>query len=165
MDATIRRLTESEAPDLAVFAAACFRESFQDHFPAADMERLCTVAFALPVMERLIRDGTWVAGNWLGYAALGELPCPLAELAPPCTELARLYVPRRWQGQGVADGLMGQFLAEARDRGSRSVWLQAYRGNPRALAFYGRWHFAAFHPFDLVCEGLTLPHVLLGRAL
>jgi len=165
MAPAIHRLEQADTPTLAAFAEACFREAYAGHFAAAHLDALCAAAFALSVMERLVLDGVWVARDWQGYAALGQLPCPLPSLAAPSIELARLYVPRCGQGKGIADSLMGRFLAEAEARGGRSVWLQAFRDNPRALAFYRRWGFTDFGPFDLLWEGISLPHRLLGRNL
>jgi len=161
----VRRLELSETPALAAFAEACFREAFLPHFGAGALEVLCPLVFATNVMEQLIRNGAWVAGDWQGYVALGTTPCPVPELPSPVVELARLYVPLPWQGQGVANALMETSLAEARQRGGRSAWLQAYAGNPRALAFYRRWGFRDFGPFTVACQGLELPHRALGRDL
>jgi GNAT superfamily N-acetyltransferase len=165
MATTIRRLVPAEAPALAAFGEACFREAFGTHFDAAAMHALCGAAFALPVLERLIGNGAWVAGDWQGYLALGEVPCPIPGLESPTVELARLYVPGVWQGTGIADRLMERFLSEIADRRGRSLWLQAYAGNPRALAFYRRWRCLDYGPYPLLCEGLVLPHRLLGRNL
>jgi GNAT superfamily N-acetyltransferase len=168
MEAIVRRLDLQEAPALAHFAEACFREAFCSHFESAAMDRLCANAFAQPVLERLLTDGVWLAQSgqdWQGYVALGAIPCPIPELARPVIELARLYVPERWQGKGVADRLMERFLAEAAARGGRSVWLQAYENNPRALAFYRRWGFIDHGPYPVLFEGIMLPHRMLGRCL
>ena len=160
----IRRLEPAEAGELARFGEACFREAFLPHFGAQGLDRLCPVVFAEAVMAELIRNGAWVAGDWQGYLALGATPCP-ASLEPPALELARLYVPACWQGQGVADALMDTFLAEVRSRRGRSAWLLAHAGSPRALAFYRRRGFAHLGPLMIACEGLELPHVILGRGL
>ena len=165
MDTTIRRLVVAEATALASFAEFCFREAFATHFEAGSMGALCTAAFARPVMEKLLLDGVWLAGDWLGYIALGAVPCPIPELAGPSMELARLYVPRSSQGMGIADQLMGQFLIEVAERQGRSIWLQAYEGSPRALAFYRRWRCLDFGPYVVTWQGLALPHRLLGRNL
>ncbi|HWQ10081.1 MAG TPA: GNAT family N-acetyltransferase [Holophaga sp.] len=161
----VRRVAPDEVPALAAFGAACFREAYGGHFAAADLARLCAAAFSLPVMERLVRDGTWVAGDWQGYVALGQVACPIPGLAEPTLELARLYVAGTWQGRGVADRLMARFIQEARARGGRSVWLQAFAGSPRALAFYRRWGFEDHGPYVLAVEGLVLPHRMLGMNL
>lgn len=161
----VRRLAQEETRALAIFAEACFREAYGAHFAAADLERLCTAVFALPVMARLVHDGAWVAGAWQGYAALGQVPCPIPGLGEPTLELARLYVARAWQGKGVADRLMERFMQEAAARGAGSVWLQVFAESPRARAFYRRWGFTDHGPYVLTWEGLTLPHRMLGRNL
>lgn len=165
MDPPIRRLAAAEAPALAALGEACFREAYGEHFSPVDMDTLCAAVFAPPVMDRLLAAGVWVAGDWQGYIALGETPCPIPGLASPTVELARLYVRRCWQGKGVADRLMERFLEEVTRLGSRGVWLQAFAGNPRALAFYRRWGFRDLGACAVVCEGIALPHRTMGRDL
>jgi GNAT superfamily N-acetyltransferase len=165
MNTTVRRLEAVEASALAAFGASCFQEAYADQFGSAAMSTLCAAAFAPAVMEKLILDCVWLAGDWQGYIALGEVPCPIPELTSPTLELARLYVARCWQGKGIADLLMERFLLEVTARHGRSIWLQAFEGNPRALAFYRRWGFTDFGPYDLTCEGILLPHRQLGRNL
>lgn len=164
----IRPLLPIEAPVLATFAEDCFREAFGGAFPPGAMDRLCGCVFEVRIMERLIERGAWVAladGDWSGYVALGDTPCPIDGLPEPTAELARLYVRRDHHGDGTADRLMERFLEEARLRGCRSVWLQAYEGSPRALSFYRRWSFVDFGPYIVTCEGVALPHRALGRDL
>jgi diamine N-acetyltransferase len=168
METTIRRLEFQEIPRLTRFAEGCFREAFGSHFEASAFDRLCATVFAQPVYEGLCRSGVWFASfqdEWQGYVALGEEPCPIPELPPPVIELARLYVPARWQGTGVADALMDRFLAESSKRNGRSIWLEAYDRNPRALAFYRRWGFQGYDLYELECEGLILPHRAMGRSI
>lgn len=168
MDPGIRRVCQGEATTFGIFAEACFREAFRNHFPQEPLDALCRAAFAEPLLAQLIADGTWVATEgdaWHGYVSLGSITCPSSDLPSPILELARLYVPVPWQGRGVADRLMTHFLREAADRGGRSVWIQAYAGNPRALAFYRRWGFRTLGTFDLAFEALHLPHRALGLVL
>ena len=168
MSIEIRRAETTEIAGLASFAETCFREAFAADFPPVAMDRLCAQVFALPIVAALIGRGVWLAAGkegWRGYIALGDVRCPIPELTHPVAELARLYVPRRWQGQGVADALMERFFTETGHRGAHGIWLQAYERNPRALAFYRRWGFQDFGPFDLECEGILLPHRALGRNL
>jgi GNAT superfamily N-acetyltransferase len=155
----------NDAASLSSFAEACFREAYTGDFVPASLEALCRVAFTETVIAGLIRNGAWVAGDWQGYVARGETPCPISGLAKPIGELARLYVPRRWQGTGVADRLMAIFLSDAEDRGDRSLWLQAHANSPRALAFYRRWGFDDYGFLAITCEGVLLPHRALGRRL
>jgi GNAT superfamily N-acetyltransferase len=165
MTITIRRAEPSEAHALGQFAEACFRESFGYLFPEEALDLLCSKAFATPVMDGLVGKGAWVAQGeegWRGYAALSTDPCPAPGLPEPHLELSRLYVPAPWMGQGVSDALMAAFMDEARRRGAKGVWLEAFEGNPRALGFYRRWGFKDLGPCMLVREGLHLPHRILG---
>lgn len=168
MSIAIRPLSPSEAPSLAAFAEACFREAFGAAFPSEALDRLCGRVFEASVMETLIAQGVWLAEEdsvWVGYVALGSTPCPLPGLAEPHAELARLYVPRSHQGTGAADRLMDRFLEELRLRGVHSVWLQASADSPRALAFYRRRGFEDFGAYVVICEDIALPHRALGRNL
>ncbi|BDU76522.1 GNAT family N-acetyltransferase [Mesoterricola sediminis] len=165
MDVAVRRAEAGEARELGLFAEACFREAFGYLFPEDALDLVCARAFAGPLMEELVRDAAWIAegeGGWRGYAALAARPCPAPGLPGPQAELSRLYVTAPWQGRGVSGALMTAVLAEARRRGCRSVWLEAFEGNPRALRFYGRWGFHDLGGSIKDREGIHLPHRILG---
>ena len=168
MDIAVRPAAATEAKVLALFSEACFRETFGYLFPDEAMDQLCARAFTPAALAALIAEGAWVAEGpegWLGYAALSTAPCPLPGLPSPQLELRRLYVAARWHGLGISGPLMEAFLAEARARGARAVWLEAFKGNPRALGFYRRWGFQDLGGEDRVPPGLRLPHRTLGLVL
>ena len=168
MHSTVRKADPHEAKALAAFSGACFREAFGYLFPDEALDLLCSRAFTETALGALIAKGAWVAEGpegWRGYAALSPDPCPVPGLPEPHLELARLYVATPWHGQGVSGALMTAFLEEARQRGIRGVWLEAFEGNPRALGFYRRWGFQDLGGQVLVREGVHLPHRVLGLAL
>lgn len=168
MDIPVRRVDPGEAKDLAAFSEALFRETFGYLFPEEAMDHLCARAFTPAALGILIGQGAWVAeggGGWSGYAALSTDPCPVPGLPEPSLELARLYVARQWHGHGVSGALMAAFQEEARRRGARGLWLEAFEGNPRALGFYRRWGFHDLGGKVEVKEGVHLPHRILGLAL
>lgn len=168
MPVTIRKVEAAEAPALAQFAETCFRETFAYLFPEEAMDALCLRAFTPGILGALIEQGAWVAQageGWRGYLALSQDPCPVAGLPEPHLELSRLYVTTPWHGTGVSDALMATLLAEARRRGTRAVWLEAFQGNPRALRFYTRWGFQDLGGRDALREGLRLPHRILATDL
>lgn len=171
MAITVRKVAPTETKALAMFAEACFRQSFGYLFPDEALDSLCARAFAPALLEALIAQGAWVAEaaegseGWRGYAALSLDPCPVPGLAEPHLELSRLYVDATWQGQGISDALMEAFMAEARQRQARAVWLEAFEGNPRALHFYARWGFQDLGGRDSLREGLRLPHRILATQL
>jgi diamine N-acetyltransferase len=56
-------------------------------------------------------------------------------------EIARFYVDRRWQGQGLAQALMQAVIEEAKTRQMETIWLGVWERNERAIAFYRKCGF------------------------
>jgi ribosomal protein S18 acetylase RimI-like enzyme len=91
---------------------------------------------------RLAEEG----GRAAGYVKLG--PTSLPHVAPgPAIELRQFYLLPDWQGRGVATGLMGWALEEARARGAADLYLSVYVDNHRARRFYERYGFATVGPY------------------
>lgn len=82
-----------------------------------------------------------VAGAPAGYAKLQEGAPPECISDPQAIELSRLYVEPQHLGSGVGPALMQGCLAEARQRGHRTVYLGVWEHNHRAQAFYRKWGF------------------------
>ena len=64
-------------------------------------------------------------------------------------ELYRLYVDGDEKGKGVADALMLEVLAWAKESGAEKMWLSVWENNQRAQRFYRRYGFvhAGEHKF------------------
>ena len=56
-------------------------------------------------------------------------------------EIYRFYVDATAHGTGVAQRLMSEALAAARDLGGTHAWLGVWERNPRAIAFYFKCGF------------------------
>jgi GNAT superfamily N-acetyltransferase len=56
----------------------------------------------------------------------------------PAAELRRLYMQERFTGRGIGRDLLRHAEKAAAARGADTLWLTAWTGNPRALAFYPR---------------------------
>jgi ribosomal protein S18 acetylase RimI-like enzyme len=87
-----------------------------------------------------------VAGEVAGYAMLvvGEPTDPDVSAAVslrPTAELSKLYVRENHHGAGVAPALVAAAVAEATERGARSVWLGVNQQNVRANRFYEKQGF------------------------
>ena len=78
------------------------------------------------------------AGHLIGFAELTIGATHLCAGPGATVELGRLYVQRAFAGKGVGTMLLARSEALARARGARSLWLTAWVGNRRALAFYAR---------------------------
>jgi ribosomal protein S18 acetylase RimI-like enzyme len=74
-------------------------------------------------------------GHMIGFAQMtGRRDHAMVPWSAP-TELNRLYIQRPFFGQGVGSALLAQAEAAARTDGA-AMWLTAWSGNARALAFY-----------------------------
>lgn len=108
-------------PDLA-------REALRDYGVEAFLPRLREPQRRFLLAER--------AGALLGFAELS-----LSDEATPAgdargAELVRLYVQPAAQGSGLGRQLIRAAEALAAEAGLQAVWLTAWDGNHRALAFY-----------------------------
>jgi diamine N-acetyltransferase len=78
------------------------------------------------------------AGHLIGFAELA-IGATHERAGPDATvELGRLYVQRAFAGKGVGTMLLGRSEELARARSAGALWLTAWVGNRRALAFYAR---------------------------
>jgi len=152
----LRRARPDEATALARFAADAFTTTYAPHSRAEDVAayvdaRLTTAAFAADLTDPaqttfLAVDGAAI----VGYAQLrrggGPWPPDVRWTSAPrtaaCAELARLYVAPAAHGSGLAARLLDATCAAARAGGARVLWLCAWQGNARALAFYRKHGFA-----------------------
>jgi diamine N-acetyltransferase len=115
-----------------------------EHFSTAAIEALLhepAVRFVLA--ER--------AGHLVGFAQL-DLAEQQPLVAAPAVELQRLFVQRRFHGQGIGRALVAACVAHARRHGARALWLTAWVGNHHAQAWYRRQGWQARGSTDYVFE-------------
>lgn len=116
--------------DLALF--------LEKHRPERWAGELADPRFAIRVGE--------AEGGLAAYAKLGPPSLPLEPRGAPI-ELRQFYVLRPWHGGGAAAELMAWVLAEARRRGTDSVYLSVFKDNRRARRFYDRYGFQFVKPY------------------
>lgn len=106
-------------------------QEVQEHFtPAAVAATLIQPGVFVMLAER--------AGHLIAFAQvrLGVDNPQLA--ADEGAELERLYVQARFAGKGIGRQLLARSEQLASEHGARALWLTAWVGNTRALAFYAR---------------------------
>ena len=152
----IRIAVESDASDLAAFAARTFEETFAPHNRPEDMRAHLTKAFGIaqqtqellnPDMVTLLvfHDAVLVA-----FAQVKRQGPPPGIDADAPIELHRFYVDRTAHGKGVAQQLMCAVHAAAREFGGQALWLGVWEHNPRAIAFYRKVGFVDRGSHDFV---------------
>lgn len=167
----VRRAGPGDAAALAVLGPATFHEAFGNVFPPAFIDERMAVIYGFGRLREDLADPrqSWflaeAAGAAMGFISLAESPVPgcVVEAAP--LELSRLYVREAWQGRGPAFGLMDAAMEEAQRRRARTLWLQAWELNLKALAFYRAHGFREAGRTHVAFGGESLPHLILTRRL
>ena len=105
------------------------------------------------------------AGNLVGFAQVGHGVAHEQLADPTAAELYRLYVQEPFTGRGVGRELLRQAERVAAARGAGTLWLTAWVGNARALAFYPRQGYV--HAGDTIYSfgGNDFANKLFARAL
>jgi diamine N-acetyltransferase len=140
---TLRPAGPADAPAIAALAIQVFcdtyatdgltpalgAEAFDEYAPARFAERLADRQLAFVLALR--GDGL------VGFAELRVRATPVPpDAATSGCELVRLYVQPQAQGQGLGRRLLDAATALAAGAGAPLLWLAAWAGNTRALAFY-----------------------------
>jgi len=79
--------------------------------------------------------------------------------------LRRLYVQERFTGHGIGKRLLLEAERFTASRGASLLWLTAWVGNPRALAFYPRQGYAEMGRTAYVFEAESYENRLFGKPL
>jgi len=137
--------------------AAIAREAQQELSVAAFVQQ-----FAAPGVRVLLaeRRGFLVAFASVAFGASHSL-LPKA----PAAELTRLYVQSPFIRQGIGALLLRHVEALARAAGASTLWLTAWVGNARALAFYASQGFAELGSTDHEFENERFENSLFAKAL
>jgi len=144
---TIRRAVASDAVVVAELAARTFKDWFSADNRAEDMELHVARSYGEAQQRREIEDRDVVTllaeadGRAIAFAQVRRGPAPACVEGEAPVEIARFYVDRSFHGQGIAQALMREALAAARDLGGVTVWLGVWERNPRAIAFYAKSGF------------------------
>ena len=138
---TFRPAAPEDARVLSVLAMQVFLDTYAtDGIDAALAAEVSTVYTSEVFRGRLADPAVELHLAVQGAHAVGFVDidhtsaCPLAGIHG--AEVFRLYVQRPFQGRGVGRALMALAGQSVRRRGGNAVWLTAWVGNARALAFY-----------------------------
>lgn len=140
-----RDATRADAGAIAEFASRTFCDTFAHLYPPEDLSTFLAKKYGEEIQTREIET----PGNRyrlalrddrvIGYCMMGGLDIEVD--APGALELHRLYVDKDAKGSGVAQELMRDCLAWAREKGATGLYLSVWEENARAQAFYKRHGF------------------------
>jgi diamine N-acetyltransferase len=105
------------------------------------------------------------AGHLVAFAELARGPAPVPVAAEGAVELKRLYVQEGFTGRGVGTALLGHAETLAAKQGAARLWLTAWIGNARALAFYARRGYRELGSTMYVLQGEQHENRVLSREL
>ncbi len=167
----VRRATPADLARYGAISRRTFRDTYRASHDAAALERHVQASFADDVLAADLASAERVVlaverdDEWMGYAllAVGAAPAEVAGQRP--IEMARFYIERAWQGQGVAAALMTQALELATGAGHDVAWLAVWEQNSRARRFYLRQGFAAVGRATYAFDGQLESDLVLSRAL
>lgn len=171
-DVTIRRAGPGDETALALVGAASFLESYAGIVDGQALIRHCQEHHTPAVYAAALADPAQAL--WLAEMAPGAAPVGYLHLSPPGlpvptgpldVEVKRIYVLSRLHAAGLGKRLMDTAITHARERGHANLVLGVYKGNTRALAFYGRAGFEALGEREFDVGGRVYCDWVMGRAL
>ena len=160
---TIRRGKADDAELLAELGARTFSETFAADNTPADMAAYLASSFSPAQQATELADPLCL----FQIAEINEVAVGYAMLRSGCAldsvtgdkpiELVRLYVSRESLARGVGAALMQACIAEAKQRGYKTLWLGVWEHNDRAHTFYRKFGFyeVGTHVFQLGGDAQT----------
>jgi ribosomal protein S18 acetylase RimI-like enzyme len=147
-DLRFRLATPADAAALGEFMTRNFLAAYGHCSSAENVRRAVGEHYGEAAQRRQIEDGrrcnliVTAAERWAGHAQLHiGAEAPAAARPLPAVELARFYVDTAFHGRGVAQAMMAQVKAAARERGGASLWLSVWQDQPQAIRFYEKEGF------------------------
>ena len=139
---TLRIADSSDALCIAVLGTQVFLDTYATEGIRPLIARTVREHFSLRVIVAEIANPstTFVvaesSGHMVGFAQLTHGATHNIVTANVTAELDRLYVQERFSGKGIGKLLLHRAEELAASEGATALWLTAWVGNHRALAFY-----------------------------
>lgn len=159
-----------DAPAIAALAVQVFLDTYATAGVQPDLAReafdeYAVDAFAARLAEPQRRFVLACRGDGLlGFAEVlaAALPAPAGDVRG--AELVRLYVQPRAQRSGLGRALLARAEQLATAAALPWLWLTAWEGNARALAFYARMGYADIGATTYALQGRSYGNRVLAKA-
>jgi GNAT superfamily N-acetyltransferase len=143
----IRRGSPDDAEALSAFAARTFLDTYGAYNDPDNLRLHLAGSYTVGQQREELGDPRVVTllayrGEQLAaFAQVRRSEAPACVACDAAVELHRFYVDRIWHGQGVSHALLAEVRHAARAFDAATLWLKVWERNPRAIAFYTKWHF------------------------
>ena len=170
-DVSFRPAGSADAECLSALATQVFFETYATSGIRIALVREAEAQFSVAAFsERLSRpEGRTTLAERDGHLiAFAEIVLGARHVLVPqddAAELTRLYVQSPFLRQGVGRRLLSHAEALASKGGATTLWLTAWIGNARALAFYARQGYAPLGRTSYAFEGEVFENRLFAKAL
>ena len=150
IDVTFRAAVDTDALCISVLGTQVYLDTYAPDGIRPSLAREVQAHFSLAAISVLLsapRSRFIVAERAGHMVAFAQLTMDsIQERVPvrPAAELNRLYVQERFAGRGVGTALLAHAEALAVTEGANTLWLTAWVGNHRALAYYARRDYKDF---------------------
>ncbi|WAC73992.1 GNAT family N-acetyltransferase [Roseateles sp. SL47] len=171
MPATLRQAAAHDADTLSALGIQVFLDTYATDGIRPDLAREALQEFSSAEwLDRLSQPQRRVVLAEVGRGLIGFAEVQLAPTPAPGTdtlgaELVRLYVQPAFQRSGVGTQLIAAAEQMAQSARLPSLWLTAWEGNHRALAFYARRGYADRGDTFYEIEGQRYVNRVLQRML
>jgi GNAT superfamily N-acetyltransferase len=166
-----RRATAADALCIGALGIQVFLDTYAPAGIRASLANEALQTLAPEVVAREIADPACLfivaeaQGHVLGFAKLTIGATHALVRFPTPAELNRLYVQAPIIGRGLGRALLTEAERIAAAAGASALWLTAWVGNARALAFYARQGYAEAGSTPFSFQGETYENRLFVRAL
>ena len=170
-DIHYRPATAADALCLGVLATQVFLDTYATAGIRPALAREVLAHCSVAEFERLLADpGVTILvaecnAHLIGFSQVGDGVGHEQVANPAPSELCRLYVQEPFTGRGVGRDLLRQAEKAAAAAGAGLLWLTAYAGNGRALAFYPRCGYEDLGATVFRFEGEEHPNRLFGKRI
>lgn len=154
---TLKKLVPSDLHELQEISRTTFRETFEAHNSAEDLNKYLHEQLSLDKLSKEIQhpDSAFyfaeINHEAAGYLKLNWGSAQTELIDRSAFEIERIYVLKKYLGKGLGAFLMDAALEIAYKMKPSYIWLGVWEKNERAIRFYEKYGFRVFssHVFTL----------------
>jgi len=166
-----RLATSADAECLSALATQVFFETYATSGIRTALAREAQAQFGFPAVLRRLNEPpirtvlAERAGHLVAFAEVAIGASHALVEHSPAAEVTRLYVQSPFLRQGLGRQLLQQSEALASSAGISTLWLTAWVGNERALAFYASQGYEPLGSTEYAFEGAVFENRLFAKKL